>query len=66
MAKKDDDNAISLDREENSLFLQALVDDPFIAVVVTDEGQVTIYSKDLEPDHLARIKNVLLDLQGED
>jgi hypothetical protein len=61
MAKKTDDR-ISLDREEAALFLQALVEDPFLAVVVAEDGEVTIYSKDLEPDHLERIKNVLTNL----
>lgn len=55
----------SLDLERSRKFLQHLVDDPFVTVVVTDEGEVRVFSKDIAPEHLERIKQVLTDLNSE-
>lgn len=49
----------SLDRERARKFLKQLAEDPFVAVVVTETGEVQIFSKGIEPDHLDRIKSVL-------
>lgn len=56
---------VSLDVERSRRFLRRLAEDPFIAVVVTDEGKVSIFSKGIEDDHLDRIKTVLRELEGE-
>jgi hypothetical protein len=53
-----DPNASS-DDERSRKFLRTLAKDPFLAVLVDDQGEVTIYSKGLEPEHLDRIKQVL-------
>lgn len=57
--------AISLDAKRTQKFLMQLVRDPFIAMVVTSEGEVVIYSKEISPDHLARIKELLQEIQEE-
>lgn len=55
---------VSLDRERTRKFLNALAEDPFLAIVVTEEGQVKIFSStDLEPDHIERIKEVLVEIR---
>lgn len=51
--------ATELSVEESARFLHTLADDPFIALVVTAEGEVQIYGKGLEPEHIERIKQVL-------
>lgn len=63
---KDGSNVVELDLERSRKFLQHIVEDPFVAVVVTDEGEVRVFSKDMDPEHLARIKNVLSDLTRKD
>lgn len=60
-----EDNVLSLDLEKSRKFLNLLAEDPFVAVVVTD-GEVRVFSKDIEPDHLDRIKSVLSDLSREE
>ena len=55
---------ISLDLERTRKFLNALAEDPFLAIVVTEEGQVKIFSsQDLEPDHVERIREVLVEIR---
>lgn len=56
----------SLDLERSRKFLRTLAEDPFIAVVVAEDGEVRVFSKGIEPDHLARIKSVLTDLTREE
>ena len=56
---------VSLDVERARKFLYRLADDPFIALVVTDDGEVRIFSKDIEPEHLARIREVLSGIREE-
>lgn len=67
MAKSGDEkgDVLSLDLERSRKFLRRLAEDPFIAIVVTD-GEVRVFSKDIEPDHLDRIKNVLTDITREE
>ena len=58
------DDPVSLDEERTRKFLQKLAEHPFLAIVVTDEGQVHIYSADdLEPEHISRIKEVLEEIR---
>lgn len=57
---------ISLSVERARKFLRLLADDPFIALVVTPPGEVRIFSKGIESDHLARIKEALEQIQQED
>ena len=56
---------ISLDQVRAKKFLDHLVGDPFMCLVVTDDGEVSIFSKDLDPEHLARIKKMLHDIEQE-
>ena len=67
MAKSGDEkgDVLSLDLERSRKFLRQLAEDPFIAVVVTD-GEVRVFSKGIEPDHLDRIKNVLTQITREE
>lgn len=70
MAKNEDEDqemegsVVSLDVERSRKFLNLLAEEPFVAVVVTD-GEVRVFSKGIEPDHLERIKQVLRDLNDE-
>lgn len=50
---------VTLNLEDSRKFLRRLADDPFIALVVDDEGELSIYVKGLEPHHLERIRGVL-------
>ncbi len=58
-----DDAPISLDRERTRKFFRALAEESFLAIVVTEEGEVRIFSKDLETDHLDRIREVLTEIR---
>lgn len=64
MPSKDANEPIQLDEERTRKFLKALAEDPFLAIVVTEEGRVRIFSStDLESDHIARIKEVLEEIR---
>lgn len=54
----------SLDSERSRKFLETIAAEPFLTVVVTS-NEVVIYGKDIESDHLDRIKNVLVQLTEE-
>ena len=45
--------------------LRRLRNDPFIAIIISD-GRVRIYSKDMSPDHLRKIREVLAEELGEE
>lgn len=45
--------------------LRRLRSDPFIAVIISN-GRVRIYSKDMSPEHLRKIKEVLAEELGEE
>lgn len=68
MATRDsDERPVPLGRARTRKFFEALASDPFLAIVVADDGEVQIFSRDIEPDHLDRIKKVLTDLrEGDD
>lgn len=53
------DEPIKLSTERAQKFFRRLADDPFLAIVVDDEGELSIYIKGLEPAHLERIRGVL-------
>lgn len=55
-------NVTTLDVERSRKFLHKLADDAFIAIVVTDEGELQIFTKGIEPGHLDRIRNVLKEI----
>lgn len=59
------EGAVSLDAERTRKFFRHLADDPFITLVVAEDGEVRVFAKDIEPDHLDRIKEVLRDLQDQ-
>lgn len=59
----EDDGAVSLDRVRTRKFFERLAEDSFIALVVTDDGEVTVFSKDIDPDHLTRIRTFLIELR---
>jgi hypothetical protein len=60
-----EENVRSLNKERTRRFLKLLAEDPFVAVVVTD-GEVRVFSKNIEPDHLARIKEALTDMSDDE
>lgn len=59
--KKNDSEAevVSLDRERSRKFLRTLAEEPFIALVVSADGELQIFTKGIEEDHLDRIRTVL-------
>lgn len=59
------DDPVSLDAGRTRRFLKHLADEPFLAIVSDRDGQVVIYSKDIDSDHLARIKEALSEIQHE-
>lgn len=64
-----DDNTeapVSLSAERTRKFFRSLAEDAFLALVVTEDGEVRIFSKDIEEDHLARIREVLTQIQQEE
>lgn len=68
MAANDDEyegEVVSLDVERARRFWNLLASDPFVAVVVTD-GEVRVFSKDIDADHLERIKQALSDLSNDE
>lgn len=58
-----DDNIVEFPvkdgKEEARRFLHGLRDNPFLAVVIGEDGNVCVYSKDLGPDELVRIREVV-------
>jgi hypothetical protein len=58
----DPEDVISLDRERGAKFLKKLAEEPFIALVVSSEGELQIFTKGIEEDHLARIRTVLREI----
>lgn len=55
----ENEKVTNLSRERASRFLDALSRDPFVCVVVTRQGEVQIYSKEISEAELSRIKSVL-------
>lgn len=47
--------------EATGRFLRTIRTDPFLAVLIDSDGEVTIYSKGLDSKHLDRIRQVLLE-----
>jgi hypothetical protein len=67
MATRDsEERPVSLSLTRTRRFFDQLASDPFVAIVVADDGEVQIFSKGIEPDHLERIKKVLTDLREGD
>ena len=62
---KSETKPVSLDLERSRKFLRKLAEDPFITIVVAEDGEVTIFSKGIEADHLERIKSALTEIQSE-
>jgi hypothetical protein len=64
----DDRKVTSLDKTRASRFLDALAQDPFLCIVVTENDRtgapgVTIYSKGISEADLLRIKSVLQSIE---
>lgn len=57
-----DSEVISLDRERGRKFLKKLAEESFIALVVSADGELQIFTKGIEDDHLARIRTVLREI----
>lgn len=51
-----------LDIAKSRKFLRKLADDSFIAIVVTEDGELQIFTKGIEQAHLDRIRNVLKEI----
>lgn len=70
--EKADDNIVDFPvkdgKEEARRFLHGLRDNPFLAVVIGEDGKVCVYSKDLGPDEIAQIREVIENelLEGKD
>lgn len=60
------ENVSNLDQERTKKFLNRLAQDPFIAIVVTEDDEVRIFGKGIEPEHIDRIREVLSEIQRED
>lgn len=56
---KEAEGPISLDVVRAGKFFRRLADDPFLAIVVDDEGEVSIFIKGLDSAHYDRIKGIL-------
>lgn len=54
---------VSLDVERARRFLSLLAEDPFIALVVAEDGEIQIFAKGIEPDHMDRIRTVLQEIR---
>lgn len=65
MAQEKTEKPISLDSARTERFLRRLAEDPFLAIVLTDEGRVVIYGKDIDGAHLERIREVLREIASE-
>lgn len=63
MGKQND--PVSLDIERSRKFLRRLAEDPFLAIVVAADGEVSIYGKGIDSAHLERIKSALTEIQSE-
>lgn len=57
--KDESEDVISLDRERAQKFLRTLANESFLALVVSADGELQIFTKGIEADHLAQIRNVL-------
>lgn len=53
---------ISLNRERGQKFLNVLAKEPFLALVVSADGELQIFTKGIEPDHLEQIRNFLREI----
>lgn len=62
----DEGNVFDLDVARASRFLDDLADHPFACVVLTGEDELTIVSKDMDPEELDRFKKALAVLEEGD
>ncbi len=62
MATKKDE-PVSLDRERTRKFLNTIAEEPFLAIVVTGDDEVRIFAKDLEPEHIDRVREALIEIR---
>lgn len=53
---------VSLDVRRASKFFRRLADEAFLAIVVDDEGELCIFTKGIEPEHIDRIREVLKEI----
>lgn len=60
--QNDSEVVVSLDRERGRKFLRTLAEESFIALVVSADGELQIFTKGIEEDHLARIRTVLREI----
>jgi anti-sigma-K factor RskA len=62
----DEDRKIArLEEKRASRFLDALARDPFVCIIVTNDGQVQIVSSQISEEHLLRIKKVLKEIEDD-
>lgn len=58
---------VSLDVRRATKFFRRLADEAFLAIVVDDEGELQIFTKGIEPEHIDRIREVLKEImEGSD
>lgn len=65
MAPKNEEKPKALDVARARKFFERLAKDPFVAVIVAEDGEVRVYSKEMESEHYTRIKQVLGELVNE-
>lgn len=53
---------VSLDVRRTTKFFRRLADEAFLAIVVDDEGELRIFTKGIEPEHIDRIREVLKEI----
>lgn len=61
--KEEVSKPVELDLRRANKFLDHLAADPFVCIVVTDEGELHIFSKEMTPEQLERIKDRLTEIE---
>lgn len=54
-----DGTLVNFEQQKSRRFLRDLRDNPFVAIVVYDDGDVSVFSKDVGPEQMARIREAI-------
>lgn len=54
-----DGTIVNFEQQKSRRFLRDLRDNSFVAVVVYDDGDVSVFSKDVGPEQMARIREAI-------
>jgi hypothetical protein len=63
-AKDSEAQTATLGEKEARKFLNTLAAEPFVCVVITDDGGIQIFSKDISAERLAQAKESLNEAMG--